>query len=90
MPSEKLARILKSKSLFSAKEIETVSEAAGWTWVYANAAPRREKLPQVCFTGFTVPEKLELAALAGQSGLKIVTHVTKHLAFLCAARIQDL
>jgi DNA ligase (NAD+) len=84
MPSEKLVRILKSKSPFSIIEIEAMSEADGWEWVYANAKPRKEKATQVCFTGFSANEKTELATMALASGLEVVSTVTKSLAFLCA------
>lgn len=53
MPSEKLTRILKAKSPFSAEEIAATSEVAGWDWVYAHAKPKKEKLSQVCFAGFS-------------------------------------
>lgn len=84
MPSEKLIRILKAKSPFSTDEIASMSEAAGWDWVYANAKPKKEKLSQVCFTGFSASEKAVLAVLAAESRLEVVSSVTKHLAFLCA------
>ena len=84
MPSEKLTRILNAKSPFSAEEISTMSNAEGWDWVYSNAKPRKEKLTQICFTGFSTAEKTELMALACESRLEVVGSVTKNLAFLCA------
>jgi NAD-dependent DNA ligase len=84
MPSEKLTRILKAKSSFSAAKIEAMSNSEGWDWVYSNAKPKKEKLTQVCFTGFSVAEKTELTALANESKLEVVGSVTKNLAFLCA------
>ena len=83
MPSEKLTRILKAKSPFSPEQIAAMSETEGWDWVYSNAAPRKEKLMQVCFTGFSVSEKEELSALAKEHRLAVATSVTKDLAFLC-------
>lgn len=84
MPSEKLTRILKAKSPFSGEEIEAMSDAEGWDWVYANAKPKKEKRTQICFTGFSVTEKAALVEHAAQARLEVVGSVTKHLAFLCA------
>lgn len=84
MPSEKLTRILKAKSPFSSEEIAAMSEVAGWDWVYANAKPKKEKLSQVCFTGFSATEKAALSAAAAEARLEVVGTVTIHLAFLCA------
>jgi BRCT domain type II-containing protein len=84
MASEKIVRILKAKSSFSAAEIDVMSDAEGWDWVYANAKPRKEKLTQVCFTGFSAVEKAELSALAATARLEVVGSITKNLAFVCA------
>lgn len=84
MPSAKVIRILKAKSRFSDAEIDVMSDAEGWNWNYSNAKPRKEKSTQVCFTGFSADEKLELVALAGEARLEVVGSVTKNLAFLCA------
>lgn len=84
MASEKVTRILRAKSPFSPKEIAAMSDAQGWDWIYANAKPRKEKLSQVCFTGFSAGEKAELTSLALSANLEVVASVTKSLAFLCA------
>ena len=84
MASEKVTRILKANSFFSAEEIAEMSDAQGWDWIYANAKPRKEKLTQVCFTGFSAADKVNLVALAQAANLGIVGSVTKNLAFLCA------
>ncbi|MDH5833699.1 BRCT domain-containing protein [Luteimonas kalidii] len=84
MPSEKLTRILKAKSPFSADVISAMSESEGWDWVYANCATRKDKMLQVCFTGFSATEKAELAELARKHRLGVATSVTNDLAFLCA------
>ena len=60
-----------------------MSETERWDWDYANAAPRKDKLMQVCFTGFSAPEKAELVGLAQEHKLVVATSVTKDLAFLC-------
>ena len=83
MPSEKVSRILSAKSPFSPEEISAMSDAEGWDWIYANAKPRKEKLTQVCFTGFSAAEKSELTALAQAANLEVVGSVTRNLAFLC-------
>ena len=84
MASEKVTRILKAKSPFTAQEIAAMTDAQGWAWIYANAKPRKEKLSQICFTGFSAADKTELAALAQAANLETVGSVTKNLAFLCA------
>lgn len=84
MAGEKVARILKAKSTFTAEQIEHMSDDDGWKWIYSNAKPRKEKLTQVCFTGFSMSEKAELASLAQAAQLEVVNSVTKGLAFLCA------
>ena len=61
-----------------------MTEADGWAWVYANAKPRKERVDQICFTGFPDAEKSELASRAGEHKLEVVGSVTKALAFLCA------
>ncbi len=83
MAGEKVTRILRAKSPFSDDEIAVMSDAMGWDWIYANAKPRKEKLTQVCFTGFSVKEKEELSQLANNANLEVVGSVTKNLAFLC-------
>ncbi len=83
MPSTKLTNILKAKSPFSSERIAAMSETEGWNWVYANAAPRKDKSVQVCFTGFSASEKEELIELAREHKLAVATSVTKDLAFLC-------
>ena len=84
MASDKVTRILRAKSPFSPEEISAMTDAQGWDWIYADAKPRKEKLTQVCFTGFTAAEKTELSALAQAASLEVVGSVTKNLAFLCA------
>ena len=83
MAGERVTRILKAKSPFSAADVEAMSDAYGWDWIYANAKPRKEKLTQVCFTGFSATEKRELTGLAESARIEVVGSVTKNLAFLC-------
>jgi NAD-dependent DNA ligase len=61
-----------------------MSDVDGWDWIYANKKTEKEKLSQVCFTGFNAAEKAELEQLAAQAHLAVVTSVTRDLAFLCA------
>ena len=84
MPTDKLSRILKAKSPFRADQISAMSEVDGWNWVYANAVPRKDRMIQVCFTGFSASDRAALTSLAGEAHLEVVTSVTKNLAFLCA------
>ena len=46
-------RIETSEGLKAPEEISAMTDAQGWDWIYANAKPKKEKLTQVCFTGFT-------------------------------------
>lgn len=84
MAGEQVTRILKARSPFTADQIKEFSDSQGWEWIYANAKPRKEKLTQICFTGFSATEKVELTALAQAAKLEVVSSVTKGLAFLCA------
>lgn len=83
MPSEKLSRILRAKSPFTHDQISAMSEVEGWDWVYLNAAQRKNKTVQICFTGFSALEKSELVDLARKHKFSVATSVTKSLAFLC-------
>ena len=83
MPSEKLTRILRSRSSFAPEQIEGMSESEGWAWVYGHASPRKEHLPSVCFTGFAQGDRDELSSLAQERILSVVTSVNKSLSFLC-------
>ncbi len=83
MLSEKVTRILKKRGL-SSELISSMSENAAWDYVYQSAEPKKEKVVEVCFTGFSDSEKSELAQLATAARLRVVTRVTKSLSFLCA------
>jgi hypothetical protein len=62
---------------------QEVRRVAGEITERTNAKPRKEKLTQVCFTGFSVKEKEESSQLANNANLEVVGSVTKKLAFLC-------
>jgi NAD-dependent DNA ligase len=83
MPSEKLTRILLSKSSFLPEQISLMTEAEGWRWIYANKAPDKKKGSEVCFTGFSDSEKGLLSQLAIDAGLMVVGSVTRNLSLLC-------
>lgn len=84
--SEKLRRILLSKSTLSEAQISSMTEKDGWAWVYANSAKKNKpiKLAEVCFTGFSIAEKPFLESLAEGAHLRVVTSVTKGLFLLVA------
>ena len=84
--SEKLRRILSSKSDFSEQQIAQMSDADGWAWLYTQQSSnkRQVKGPEVCFTGFGVTERQELESRASAGGLHVVTSVTKGLMLLVA------
>lgn len=84
MPSEKLTRILRAKSPFSADEIAAMSEAEGWRWVYENDLPIKPRPEtEICFTGFGALERTDLENLARHNGMTVRTKVTTSLHFLC-------
>lgn len=68
MPSDKLTRVLRSKSPFSEGEIAVLSEAQGWDWVYANEAATKDRSEQICFTGFGAVECTS-RRLSGEVGM---------------------
>jgi DNA ligase (NAD+) len=84
--SEKLLRILRSKSNFSEEEIASLGESEGWDWVYANSPVKssaaERDLQEVCFTGMSASQKDDLAKVAETNDLKVVTSVTKNLSYL--------
>ena len=85
MPSEKVARILRSKTELSDEEIEVLSDAEAWSIVYSlkSSKPEAKQKAQICFTGFSPFEKETLSEAAEQKGFKVVKSVTKKLSFLC-------
>lgn len=83
MVSDKLESILQSKTDLSSEQIQTLSEEEGWHIVYS--LPKKEKLPQICFTGFSNSVKEDLQRRARESGkFQVVASATKHLEILCA------
>jgi len=84
MASEKLSRILRSKTALSEDEISSISDEDGWKLVYANKPASNQKHQQVCFTGFNAPEADELRKMATDCGwLKVASTVTTTLTYLC-------
>tara|TARA_B100001057_G_scaffold172172_1_gene172949 strand:+ start:26 stop:628 length:603 start_codon:yes stop_codon:yes gene_type:complete len=87
VPSQKLIKILKSKTLLSDEEIIPLSDAEAWDKVYkAEAIMRAEReekrQPEVCFSGFNREEREKLETEATTKGLKVRSRVTKFLAYL--------
>ena len=87
MPSPKLIKILKSKTLLSDEEIIPLSDAEAWDKVYEAEAIMRaereaERKPEVCFSGFNRKEREKLETQATIKGLKVRLRVTKFLAYL--------
>jgi DNA ligase (NAD+) len=60
-----------------------MTEVEGWDWIYSHASPRKEKLPSICFTGFSQTDKSELSSLATGARLRAVGAVNDSLSFLC-------
>lgn len=82
MPSERVARILLSKSDIEPGEIERLTEAQAWRLVYGLPKPKRNERLQICFTGFGASQKEQLADRARSSNLRVVRSVTKSLSLL--------
>lgn len=83
--SDKLRRILLSKTDLSEVEIDQLTESQGWSIVYSiSRGEKKEKDArfQVCFTGFGASEKEKLKILAEENHLKVVDSVTKSLQYL--------
>lgn len=85
MPSEKVVKILKSKSNFTDEEINNMTDREAWAWVYQNrgSVPTADNRDQICFTGFRPNEREKLWEIANDAGMKVVKSVTKKLTFLC-------
>ena len=84
MLTEKLTRILRSKSSFSEQEISQMTESDGWKWVYKDKALKTKegKRYEICFTGFPDSEKSDLLRLAARSELVVMGSVTRNLSVL--------
>jgi DNA ligase (NAD+) len=84
---DKLRRILRSKTDMTDTEINGLTEKDGWALIYAQTASNaatKDRRFQVCFTGFGITEKEELALAAELAHLKVVSSVTKDLQYLVA------
>ena len=87
VPSPKLIKILKSKTLLSDEEIIPLSDAEAWDKVYeAEAIMRAEReakrKPEVCFSGFNRKEREMLESLAIEKGFEPKGSVTSRLVYL--------
>ena len=87
VPSPKLIKILKSKTLLSDEEIIPLSDAEAWDKVYeAEAIMRAEReakrKPEVCFSGFNRKEREMLESIAIEKGFEPKGSVTSRLVYL--------
>jgi len=82
--SEKLRRILKSKTDLNDDQISLLDEGEGWAIVYSNQKKKQKKGPEVCFTGLSASEKIALEEISKANGLHVATSVTKNLMILVA------
>jgi NAD-dependent DNA ligase len=82
--SEQLHNILRSKTGMSFEDIDTLTEKEGWALVYASReTPKpKSKTPQICFTGFELDDKAELAGIAAHQGFEVKNSVTVGLTCL--------
>ena len=87
MPSDKLIKILRSKTYLTDEQIIPLSDGEAWEKVYeAEAAAKAERdanrKPTVVFTGFNKTDKDRLKAHAIECSLKPVSGVTQKLEWL--------
>lgn len=87
LPSEKVVKILQSKTDMPLEEILSLTEREAWHIVYSikSTTKRQERKPQneICFTGFGPSRKKELQEIATSKGLLVVKSVTKNIKILC-------
>lgn len=84
MPSEKVVSILRAKSNLSEEQISAMTEREAWAWVYRQRPYKtKEKLDQICFTGFEQTIRALLEIKAQEAQLEVVRSVTKNLRYLC-------
>ncbi|MDN3665602.1 BRCT domain-containing protein [Algibacter miyuki] len=82
--SEKLSRILRSKTDLDDEQLEQMTEREGWAIVYSlRSQEAKKKKVEVCFTGFSPADKKELIQIANDNDIHIAKSVTKGLMFLC-------
>lgn len=87
MVSEKLKGTLRSKTDLTYGEINKMTESEGWALVYSIEKSERElkaqnKLPEICFTGFSKSDRERLSEIALQSKFSVKDSVTKSLKIL--------
>jgi DNA ligase (NAD+) len=82
MLSQKVSMILKGEG-FTEDQLSAMTEGEAWDHVYRLKPPKKEKLPEICFTGFRDDELAELRVHAEAAKLKVVTSVTVGLRYLC-------
>ncbi|XOV81659.1 MAG: BRCT domain-containing protein [bacterium] len=80
--SEKVLRALRSKTDLTDDQLAKLTEGEAWNLIYAVQPAKKEKLLEVCITGFGPTEKSEITSAAESGGLKVVTVVTKNCAIL--------
>ncbi len=83
--SEKLTRILKSKTDLTEERLNEMTEREGWAIVYLlrPESTKKEAKVEVCFTGFSPSDKKELVEIAEDNEIHVAKSVTKELMFLC-------
>lgn len=83
MPDERAAAILAANTDLTKAEIAVLSTPEAWRIIYSLRTPKTpDHRLEVCFTGFGASRRGELEELASAKSFKVVTAVTKQLAFL--------
>jgi BRCT domain type II-containing protein len=80
--SDKLLRIIRSKTELTETEIENLTEQKGWD-IVCSLTVKKEKLNEICFTGFSPSDKKEITQIAEDNNFHISKSVTTNLTFLC-------
>ena len=84
MPSEKVVRILKSKTDLSDEAIHAMSDSDAWGVIYNIKPKEKECKHEICFSGFHATTREVLENMARKGPYKVVSSVTKNLEFLVA------
>ncbi|POR10146.1 NAD-dependent DNA ligase LigA [Diaphorobacter sp. LR2014-1] len=82
--SDKLRRILRSRTDLTDEQISLLTDREGWSLVYSVQKKRPSKGPEICFTGLSASERATLEETASNNGLHVASSVTKNLMLLVA------
>jgi NAD-dependent DNA ligase len=86
MAGERITRILLAKSNLVPDQIAAMSDREAWGWLYSHFPPKtarhKKNAQQICFTGFSGPERKQFEDEAEEAHLEVVKTVTRSLRYL--------